>query len=216
VETVLNRTESGGIGPSPQGWRVTAGKGRPHYTSGRTGDQLRGLRQCPGEAHTPQESMRSLGERGGKGRASTLPRLLSCRSHSSGAGCRPAGGDVGKPLTKARPRDLENVLSYIRGGVPEWLNGAVLKTAMRLWRIVGSNPTPSAMLDTNAGRRGAPQEEGLRGQSASPHLAVAGGATALALAAGGWYAGMPFRRRRQFMSSRYQTPRLLRTAKAAP
>jgi hypothetical protein len=30
------------------------------------------------------------------------------------------------------------------GGVPEWLIGAVSKTVVRLWRTVGSNPTPSA------------------------------------------------------------------------
>ena len=30
------------------------------------------------------------------------------------------------------------------GGVPEWLNGAVSKTVVRLKRTVGSNPTSSA------------------------------------------------------------------------
>ena len=32
-----------------------------------------------------------------------------------------------------------------RGGVPEWSNGAVSKTVVRL-RTVGSNPTPTAIL----------------------------------------------------------------------
>src|SRR3990172_7247549 len=43
-----------------------------------------------------------------------------------------------------RPVALRAIL--YRGGVPEWFNGTVLKTVVRLVRAVGSNPTPSAGL----------------------------------------------------------------------
>ncbi len=40
-------------------------------------------------------------------------------------------------------RLLENASVIDGGGVPEWSNGAVSKTVVRL-RTVGSNPTPTA------------------------------------------------------------------------
>jgi hypothetical protein len=40
--------------------------------------------------------------------------------------------------------------------VPEWLNGAVSKTVVRLRRTEGSNPSPSAAADTTKGARRAP------------------------------------------------------------
>ena len=54
------------------------------------------------------------------------------------------GDSVMSGVTQAKTR--QNAIEWFCGGVPERLNGAVSKTAVRLVRTGGSNPSPSAMI----------------------------------------------------------------------
>src|SRR6185437_8335156 len=88
---------------------------------------------------------------------------------------RPERGAAPGAATLPAPRDGS------RGGVPEWLNGAVSKTVVRHWRTEGSNPSPSVSVCGQRARSGF--------QRRRQHRAVSGAGQGVALAAGVGEAG---------------------------